>query len=258
MKRIMIAGLCLASAFAMTAVLSASALAAAPEFGRCVAKAGGKYATASCDTEKAGAEKFEWLPGPGAKNKFTSHIKPGTKATLETVKKTKVVCEGETSTGEVASAKEVAHVVAVFTACSSSGFKCHSEIGGKQAEGEITTVAMHGGLGVEKEGTKPPLNNKLAEELTPEGGGTFTEFSCAGITVKVKGAVLHPITTDKMMTKATEKFAASKGKQKPEKYVGGPAIILESSFSGAPYEQSGQTITTETTFEEAGEANTVA
>jgi hypothetical protein len=258
MKRSIVAGICLIAALAVTGVLSAAASAAAPEFGRCVAKAGGKYATSACDSEKAKAEKYEWLPGPGANNKFTSHIKSGTKATLETVKKLKVTCTGETSTGEVATAKEVAHVVAIFTGCISSGLKCHSSIGGTQAEGEIKTNPMHGGLGVEKEGTKPPLNNKLAEELTPEGGGEFTSFVCAGISVKVKGAVLHPITTDKMINKATEKFAASKGKQKPEKYVGGSPIILESSFSGGPYEQSGQTITTETTFEESGEANTVA
>ncbi len=257
MKRIRIVGLCLVAAFAVSAVVSASAFAAAPEFGKCVAKAGGKYATSACDSEKAKAEKYEWTPGPGAKPGFTSAMKAGLKATLETVKKTKVVCEGETTKGEVASAAEVGHVVATFTSCTSSGFKCHSEIGGKQAEGEIKTVSMHGGLGYEKLGTKPPLNNKTAEELTPEGGGEFTSFTCAGISVKVRGAVLHPVTVNKMLTKVTEKFAASKGKQKPEKYVTGGPIILESSFSGAPFEQSGQTVTTETTFEEAIEVNNV-
>ncbi len=258
MKRIKIVGLCVIAVFAMSATFVASA-SAAPEFGKCVAKAGGKYATSACTSIKAKAEKYEWTPGPGAKNRFTSNIKPATKATLETVKKTKVVCEGESTTGEIASATELGHVNATFTGCTSSGFKCHSEMGGKQAEGEIKIAPMHGRIGVEKEGTKPPLNNKLAQELTPEGppGTPLTEFSCAGITVKVKGATLHPITADKMLTKMTEKYAATKGKQKPEKFVGSGTIILESSFSGAPFEQSGQALTTETTYEEAIEANTV-
>jgi hypothetical protein len=41
-----------------------SSWAAPPEFGRCVPRAGGKYATSKCTTEVAGKTEFEWEPGP--------------------------------------------------------------------------------------------------------------------------------------------------------------------------------------------------
>jgi opacity protein-like surface antigen len=253
MKRIRIMGLALIAVLAMASIAAASASAEPQgEFGRCVAQAGGKYATSACTTEVAGKTKFEWLPL--VKRGISSKLKEGI-PTLETVGGTKITCKGESSGGAFkANNKEVEGVEAHFTGCETSGLKCSSA--GKP-EGEIVTSALEGRLGVEKVGTKPPVNNKLALELHAPAGSNVAEFSCAGLAVVVKGSVLHPATTGKMVLTATEKFTASKGEQKPEKFAGGTTDehILESNTSGGKFEEAGQTITALATFEEKVEAN---
>jgi hypothetical protein len=254
MRRKMMA-VCLVAAFALAAVVSASASAARPEFGRCVAKAGGKFLNSGCSKPSVpGKEKFEWEPGV-VKGKFTSAIKVSTKATLETVGGTKITCTGETATGEFTNAKEVGKVQPVFTGCETTGVKCSSA--GK-GEGIISTSPLGGVLGVEKVGTKTPENDKLALELHSEAGNV-AEFSCAGIPVVVKGSVLHPATTNKMSLTTTEKFKATKGEQKPDKFAGGPVDqhILESNKAGGAFEEAGQSIESVTTGEEKIEASTV-
>jgi hypothetical protein len=255
MKRMRIMGLCLVVAFAMSAVAATSAFATAPEFGRCVAKAGGKFSDSGCTKEVASKGKFEWEPGAGAKNTFTSKMNAGTLATLETVKGTKITCKEESSPGEIKNAKEVAGVVAKFNGCETSGLKCSSA--GK-AEGEIVTASLEGVVGVEKVGLKPSAN-KLAEELHAPAGSKVATFSCAGVPVEVKGSVLHPITANKMLSTSTEKFSAAKGEQKPDKFAGEgvDAHILESNTAGGEFEEAGQTITSTVTFGEKIEVNSV-
>jgi hypothetical protein len=255
MKRMKFVGLLALAAFAVMGVVASSAFASAPEFGRCVAKAGGKFATATCTTEKAGANKFEWESGPGPKNKFNSVIKEKTTATLETVKGTKITCSHEEGPGEIKNAKEVAKVVATFNGCKTSGLPCNSAGAGKE---EIVTHSLGGVLGVEKVG-ETALKNKLATELHAEGGGNLAEFECSGLGVEVRGSVLHPATANKFTNKYTEKFAATKGEQKPSEFAGEPddSHILESNTSGGPFEEAGQTITAIATFEEKIEASTI-
>jgi hypothetical protein len=53
------------------------------------------------------------------------------------------------------------------------------------------------------------------------------------------------------------KGSASKGKQKPEAFVGEPKDILEESLNGGAFEQAGLTLTTIQTDEEAVEVNSV-
>jgi hypothetical protein len=251
MKRMKMVGLCLVAVFALSAT-AVSTASAAPEFGVCQAQAGGKFLNSTCSKSATpGKEKYELTPV--VKNKFTSAIKAGTLATLETVGGTKIVCKGETSGGEIKNSTEVGKVIAHFTECSTSGLQCTTA---GAAPGEIVTSPLGGALGVEKTGTKPPFNNKLAEELHSESGNV-AEFSCAGLKVVVKGAVLHPVTTNKPVETTTEKFKATKGKQKPEKFVGGPVITLESNTNGGPFERSGQTIEAIVKFEEKLEANSV-
>jgi hypothetical protein len=73
--------------------------------------------------------------------------------------------------------------------------------------------------------------------------------------------VLVPQKNDSMITSETLKFVASKAKQKPEKWEESSGkVILEASFKGGPFEQSGQTITStlkELAGEEALELNAV-
>jgi hypothetical protein len=258
MKRMKIVGLLCLAAFAVTAMAASTAFAAAPEFGRCVAKAGGKFENSTCTkAAPVGKEKFEWEPGPGPKNGFSSKIKVTTSATLETTGGTKITCKQEESkNAEVKNAKEVGKVVAKFNECLGFGQPCSST---GAASGEIITASLGGVVGVEKLGTGGPVTNKLASELHAEGGGNVAEFACAGVPVVVKGSVLHPATANKMTNVYTEKFAGTKGEQKPDKFAGGPADehILESNNNGGPFEEAGQTITSIATFEEKIELSSV-
>ena len=141
------------------------------------------------------------------------------------------------------------------TGCETSKLKCESA--GKPGEGVINTSPLGGPIGFETEVT-PPSKDHLASELHSESGNV-AEFECAGLKVVVKGSVLHKITANAMKLTATEKFTASKGKQKPEHFAGGTPKehILESNTNGGPFEQAGQTITGILTGEEKIEANSV-
>lgn len=241
MKRMRIMGLCLVAVFAFTAIAASSAMAEPKgEYGFCK-KEKGPYKTSGCTTKAVGAteEKFAWVP-LSAPVSFTSEMTAGTTATLETVGGTKISCKKEHGTGEVATPTEVANVIAHFEECSSSTFPCQNKGG---TTGDINTEPLSGTTGVEKLGTTPPFNNKLAGELHGPGGGPLAEFECAGLSVVTTGSVLHPVSSGKMLTLAKEKFTASKGEQKPEKYLGGTTDehILESSTGGGPAEEAGQT-----------------
>ena len=69
--------------------------------------------------------------------------------------------------------------------------------------------------------------------------------------------MIVPVKANKMLLTQTLKFKASKGKQKPESFVGEPKDILEASFNGEPFEQAGLTLTATQTSEEAVEVNSV-
>jgi hypothetical protein len=266
MRRTKILGLCLVAVFAFTAFSVASASATAPEFGRCLKQAtkslsnfdSGKCVKLASEDTGTEAEKlkkgnFQWFPGV-VKTKFTTKIKEGTIATLETVGGTKITCTGETSTGEYLNTKEIGKMVAKFTGCETSGFKCESTGAGA---GNISTAPLGGPIGFETE-VVPASKDHVANELHSEAGNV-AEITCVGIKVVVNGSVLHKIAANAMKLTATEKFTASKGKQKPEHFAGGVAKehILETSTNGGPFEQSGQTITSILTNEEKVEANTV-
>lgn len=266
MRRTRIVGLCLVAVFAFTAFSVASASAAPPEFGRCLKQATkslSNYDSGKCikfASEDAGTEaeklkkgNFQWFPGV-VKTKFTTKMKEATIATLETVGGTKITCTGETSTGEYTGLKTIGNMVAKFTGCETSKIKCESTGAGA---GNINTAPLGGPIGFETE-VIPPTKNHVASELHSEAGN-IAEFECAGLKVVVKGSVLHKIAANAMKLTATEKFTASKGKQKPEHFAGGVAKehILETSTNGGPFEQSGQTITSILTNEEKVEARTI-
>jgi hypothetical protein len=52
-------------------------------------------------------------------------------------------------------------------------------------------------------------------------------------------------------------FAQTKGKQKPERFVGEAKDVLEASFNGGPFEQAGLALKTNQTNEEKVEVNSV-
>ena len=244
-------GLGLAGALLASAVAAASALALeAPEIGRCVAHAGGKYTSDVCTKEAKGKAvgTFEWEPG-ATKKHFTG---VGGVATLETIKANRVTCKTEASAGEYTSPKTVGNLAVTFTGCENLGNKCVSP--GK-AEGEVVTVPLSGTLVWEKFG------KKVSIDLVPQSGELFTEFQCGPANVKVKGSVLTNIPVNKAESKVEEKFTAKKGKQKPEYYYTSKTEkvkdVLISKIGATEFEQAGQTLTNVQTNEEALEVNTV-
>lgn len=253
MQRLRRVVICLGAASAVTAIMAASAWAEAPEIGRCVSHAGGKYTNDICTVAAKGkiVGSFEWEPG-AVKNKFTG---TGGAATLETIKGVTVTCKTEASHGEITSAKTVGNIAVAFTGCESDGFKCDTA---GSAEGEISTNPLAGTLVWEKFG------KKVAIDLVPQSGELFVEFTCGPATAKVTGSVLANLLANKSKPTLEEKFTAKKGKQKPEYYYTSKTTkvkdVLISKVGGpqAELEQSGQTVTNLQTNEETLEINTKA
>jgi hypothetical protein len=268
MRRIRIAGLCLVAAFVVSVAATASASAAAPEFGRCVKQTAnakkeysGSYSDSKCtkavsEAEKAKKGKYEWEPGFGAKRGFTTK---GGAATLATKGGKTVTCTSETSTGEYLNdgTNKKESTTVEFGGCVSNSFKCTTE--GKSA-GELVTNELIGEVGFENIAKK-----KTALKLSPAASakGKFIEFKCVGLEVKVQGkggeagaGILVNIKNDKMTTTEALKYKATKGVQKPVKWEGpNPETYLESNFEKLGYEQSGQTVTSTVTNEEPLELN---
>ncbi len=251
MRQIRIAGLCLVVAFALGAVAATSALATAPEYGRCLKKAKKSlpaFSNSKCTLEAKELSKgnWEWIPGAG-KTKFETK---GGIGVLTSVNGQKVECKTESSTGEFfeGNNKEAGNMAIKFNECVSLGQACSSP-GAKS--GELVTNDVEALVGWENK-----LKKKTALELYPAKSvtsGLFIEFECAGVVVKVRGKVLVPIKNDAMKTSEVLKYKATNGKQKPEKWEESPGkVILEASFKGGTFEQSGQQI--ESTLKElAGE-----
>ncbi len=218
---------------------------AAPEYGRCVkvAKGAGKYTSAACTTEKA-AGSFEWTAGV-EKRHFTLS---GEEGVLETVGKSKVVCKAASGTGEYNGTKELVSTVIKLTGCVRSGLKCTTT---GASEGELVSKSLEGALGWEEYET-----GNAALNLQPTGEvGPVMEFWCGLTQVTVQGSVVVPVKSDKMVEAATLKFAQSKGKQKPEELEGEAKDVLETSFAGEAFEQTGLSLAVTQTSEEEVEVN---
>jgi len=235
--------------FAMSAIATGTASAAAPEFGQCLKKAkaeGTGFSDSKCT--KAGSEKtakYEWLPGAVAgKNGFTT--KGGT-ATLATKGGKTVTCTSEKSSGEyiVGGTNKNESTTVEFAGCVSSGFKC-TTVG--KGEGELVTNELIGEVGFENVAKK---KTALKLEPAPSAKGKFITFKCVGLEIAVRGkgeaagaGILVNIKNDKMTATESLKYKASKGVQKPVKWEGpNPETYLESSFEKLAFEQSGQTVT---------------
>ena len=77
MRHVRMLGLCLVAVLAVAAVSAASA-SALPEWGKCEAKAGGKYSDANCSVKaKKGAGSFEWRKASEVASKRVAEGKSG-------------------------------------------------------------------------------------------------------------------------------------------------------------------------------------
>jgi hypothetical protein len=119
------------------------------------------------------------------------------------------------------------------------------------------TNPIEGKIGWENKAKK-----EVALDLVPAPAdeGKYTSFVCPpNLHMSVGGSVLVPVTpVNKMLTKLTLKYKTStKGHQIPEKFEGEEKDVLLTSINGKAPEQSGITVTSTQTGEEAAEVNTV-
>jgi hypothetical protein len=231
---------------------------APPEFGRCIKTTGGAYSNGAC-TETGSGGKYEWYAAfassaPLEKAGFTSILKEGTDATLETAEKSTINCTGETSSGEITGNKTVGNVVATFTGCEDFEVPCQSA---GSAAGTVTMNTLEGTLGVEELAAEP-AHNKIGEKLYPVGhSGPIARFDCGSFPVIVTGAMISPVSSNSMKLIVTVKTKQSKGKQKPEAFVGEtPELLTTQIAEGFPV-QAGETITNSQTNAEKVEINSV-
>jgi hypothetical protein len=248
----------LAGALAIGAGAAGSAAAEAPEYGRCVNVAVhgkvGAFKNGGCTIAATATEhKFEWEPGPGPKPKFVSHM-TSEKAIIETAGGSKVSCTKLHDAGEVTGLKTTVTQL-TFEGCASSGLPCTTP---GQAAGVIATPVLSDKLIViKKEATATKA--KIGDDISNPTGAPFLEFECGPARVVIDGSWIWSVKTNAMVLKATLKFAAAGGIQKPniEKGEGEPKDILEASFAGKPFERVGLTFTEVQENEEKIEVNTV-
>jgi hypothetical protein len=238
-------------------------LVAAPEFGRCLKVAAGQggYGSGVC-TVPGGTKTYEWYPAfvgskPLVKTHFTTANKSLTEVFLDTTGTgaTRITCTGETGKGEYSGPKAVAGVVLKLTGCHRGELGTCASAG--SAEGEVVTSTLAGNLGVVKTSTEGPLKNKLGISLRPAPEVPVAEFTCAGVAVVVRGAVIDEVKANSMLLTTTLKYVESKGVQKPSHFEGGATEVLETSFGGEPFHQAGLSMTFVQTNEEKVEISTI-
>jgi hypothetical protein len=247
-----------------TALLATSvpASAEAPEFGRCIKQAGGRFANAGCTETKAGSELYEWSPGPGPKVKFTD-ILGGTKPfRWKLASNEEGVCSGESATGEYTGAKTVGRVDIVLTGCESGPPEFRLPCG------TITVEPMRGEIGVYAKGETKALD-KLGLKLSPETGERLAEFGCGKFEPTIfswrGGSVIAPLVANKMLLKEAlplhqrhRTFCIEE--QIPASFVGETPTPLESTHNceiEREFGPMGWEMASKLTNEERIEANSV-
>ena len=249
---------------------SATASAQAPEFGRCVKQIAvekayhGKYRDAKCTKavtpeEEAKKGRFEWEPGPGPSNGFTTT--GGTMTIVNESGKT-MVCTSEASSGEFvpgADNKELTTVL-IFRGCRGGGGRCTTLPRSVEDEGEVETIPLVGEVNWEDKATK---HVALALKPAPGYEGmSIIKVKCDfGIQVEWRGGLLVPIKTDKMTSANELKYSANGQGQKPHVWHVGEGseemVNLEMSWERFPFERTRFSLETTMTAEEPLELNAV-
>jgi hypothetical protein len=203
MKRIRIVGLCLVAAFALSAIVATSAMAAKHE-----------------------------NKGP-IKYKSSSGI-----AFLEIEGGGKVECKTSTAAGEITSAT-AGTVTATFVGCETLEKKCASA---GQTAGTIVTNLLATSTGYVNKakaevGTDfKPASGEVLAEFTCKGAAPPTVVN------RVKGSVIGRLAPpNEMSTTSKSDLKNSGGKQEVEKFEGGPkdTLIAEISVEGGPFSKAG-------------------
>ncbi len=199
MRHVRMLGACLIAALAVAAITAAGA-SALPEFGKCEAKAGGKYSDSNCTVKaKKGQGKFEWhnsLSYTKNQKEFSNGSGEKVAAVLtstfytcspsseklakcregeteEVVGPIKVECTELFDIGEFSSTsdKEVRNVHVKFSGCIALGsIPCENTA----TEGVIETNILKGSLGY----IKKAAPKEVGVDIKPQSGKEFAKFSC--------------------------------------------------------------------------------
>jgi hypothetical protein len=160
-------GLCLIAVFALSAIASATASAAAPEF---------------LNAKKEVPLKAKFTAETGA---YTFNVE----------KEIVITCAANTYSGEITGAKTVGGIKLILTGCKASekkGTPCTIHSAGAKA-GEIVTSALKGTLGKVAKAEAP---SEVGEALLPAVGNTWTEVESVCLRpglVKIEGTVIGEI-----------------------------------------------------------------
>lgn len=269
MKRIGTAAACLLALCATGATAAATASAELPELGRCVAVKGvqqgkktvysGGYSTVSCTHQKAGHNgKYEWEPGPGAKNKFFGVAE---EPVLETVGGQKISCAAAVFKGEYTGPKTEKTTVQLEICEDAAKRPCQTT---PAKEGVISeSGTLEGDLAYVEAAKKA-----VGWDLKREGGGALFTYYCGklpetlhSIEGSVIGVVKHGFfgnDLNKMSEKATIDYKATRGKQLPEAFEGQPSDTLTTTTTGLETRSPEQTGLTSILETESGEGENVA
>jgi hypothetical protein len=224
MQRVRTIGICLATVFAMV-VFTAVASAAPPELGRCeeVPAGTGKFKDKGCEKKEVSTGNFEWRPGPGAGNEeFSSRAGS---STIETKRKIKITCAFATGFGHYTGPKEGSQVIELRECSGFGGFPCNSVAA---PPGVIDTTTLATTLGF----VKAP---KVGVDLASSSAAPIADIEChvpnVGFKMTITGSVIGTIKqVGKMSSTFSEQFNAKKGKQKVERFEGGPKDTLTCAF----------------------------
>jgi hypothetical protein len=254
-SRYRILGLCLMAVFALGAVASATASAAAPEFFHCVkltSKTGG-YTSSSCAlASKTKTGEFEKNAVPAkSKIKFTDTLGT-TRFYRNSTGTSRVVCGKGTATGEVSGPKEVTAVEVTFKECQFASGSLECPVNSPfEGAGEIYTRELSGELGkvtaAEAPGSETGLELKAVNYLLLEWEGS------KGCGQRVSGAfeggfIGEVELTGLMDTTGALRFGvkgSDKTRQTIQRFEGGGKVNLEWQTVEAGFESSN-----ELTFEE--------
>jgi hypothetical protein len=234
MSRIKTIMLSLLAVFALGAVASASASAAAPEFFHCVAHSGGGFAS-GCKVTGSGFEKEAVVAGVG-KLKFTSTSEPSY-LFANAAGTFRIRCGKDTDAGEITGPKTVGKVTVTFEEC--KGFKGSEEctvhsLSPVGPAGTIITKELSGELGSVAAAEAP--DSEVGLDLKATTGTSFallvgSSTSCIPET-NVTGSVIGEVEPVKIMDTSGELIYSVFGgqgkhnKQGIQKFVGGEKDTL--------------------------------
>ncbi len=225
MRSMKMAAALLVLAVAMGAAMAANAVAAPPEWGRCVPAAApktGEYSGKNCLHPAEGKGKYDFVPGPGEHPKFEGVSSESIVLEMPTLT---IGCAAETFNGEYTGAK-TASVTIDLIGCSNvaTGKRCQSN---PAKEGEIEPPGT-------LEGEIGPINTgRPGVGLDVKRSPVITTFTCGEFAElpeksgSIEGSVIGKIgPVNSMREELKLQYKTAGGKQVPESFEGGPKDTL--------------------------------